>query len=56
MLPMRNLKIISYNEVNKEWENLLTMGSADILDIDKDGKEELVARSREGLGEVCHSL
>lgn len=39
------MKIISYNETNLQWENLLTMGTPNIVDLDSDGKEELVAGS-----------
>ncbi len=39
------LKIISYNENNKQWENILTMGTPTIVDLDMDGKEELIAGS-----------
>lgn len=39
------MKIIAYNESNNQWENLLTMGSPEIVDLDNDGKEELIAVS-----------
>lgn len=39
------MKIIAYNESNHQWENLLTMGSPEIVDLDNDGKEELIAVS-----------
>ncbi|MGD9569379.1 MAG: hypothetical protein AB7V48_13890 [Sedimentibacter sp.] len=39
------LKIISFNEINNEWENLLTMGSPNIVDLDGDGQDELTAGS-----------
>ncbi len=39
------MKIIAYNEINKNWESLLTMGSPEIVDLDMDGKEELAAIS-----------
>lgn len=39
------LKIISYNEFNHRWENILTMGTPTIADLDMDGKEELIAVS-----------
>ena len=39
------MKIISFNENKQEWENLLTMGSPTIVDLDMDGQEELIAGS-----------
>ena len=39
------MKIISYNESNRQWENLLTMGSPEIIDLDNDGRDELIAVS-----------
>ena len=39
------VKIIRYNQINKEWENLLTMGSPQIADLDKDGQEEIIGVS-----------
>ena len=39
------MNIISYNQENKEWMNILTMGSPQIVDLDDDGVEELVAVS-----------
>lgn len=39
------LKIISYNEINHRWENILTMGTPTIVDLNMDGKEELIAGS-----------
>lgn len=41
----RELKIISYNETNQVWENLLTMGNSQFVDLDNDNKEELLAVS-----------
>nr|WP_312576183.1 hypothetical protein [Sedimentibacter sp.] len=41
----RELRIITYDESNKEWLNLLTMGSPKIVDLDEDGQEELIAIS-----------
>lgn len=41
----REMKIIAYNEANNDWENLLTMGSPQIVDLDRDGQDELVAVS-----------
>lgn len=43
------MKIIAFNENNKDWENLLTMGSPNIVDLDGDGQEELIASSRGSL-------
>ncbi|MGD9567230.1 MAG: hypothetical protein AB7V48_02735 [Sedimentibacter sp.] len=43
------LKIISFNEANNEWENILTMGSPSFIDLDRDGQEELIASSRGSL-------
>ena len=37
------LKIVSYNEIIKQWENILTMGTPTIVDLDMDGKEDLIA-------------
>lgn len=39
------MKLISYNETSKNWGNLLTMGSPQIVDLDEDGLEELIAVS-----------
>ncbi len=39
------LKIVSYNEINHQWENILTMGTPTVIDLDMDGKEELIAGS-----------
>ncbi len=39
------MKIIGYDEFNKKWMNLLTMGSPQILDLDEDGEPELLAVS-----------
>ncbi|KPU42598.1 hypothetical protein OXPF_37730 [Oxobacter pfennigii] len=39
------MKIISFNETKQEWENLLTMGSPTIVDLDGDGQVELTAGS-----------
>ena len=39
------MKIIAYNESNHQWENLLTMGSPEIIDLDNDGQDELIAVS-----------
>ena len=39
------LKIVSYNEIIKQWENILTMGTPTIVDLDMDGKEDLIAGS-----------
>ena len=39
------MKIIFFNENKQEWENLLTMGSPTIVDLDMDGQEELIAGS-----------
>lgn len=39
------LKIVSYNENNKKWDNILTMGTPTIVDLDMDGKEELISGS-----------
>lgn len=41
----REMIIIAYNENSRQWENLLTMGSPKIVDLDDDGKEELIAAS-----------
>lgn len=39
------MKIISYNEKDQQWENILTMGSPKIVDLNEDSREELVAVS-----------
>ena len=39
------VKIVSFNENKQEWESLLTMGSPTIVDLDMDGREELIAGS-----------
>ncbi|WP_313343020.1 hypothetical protein [Sedimentibacter sp.] len=39
------MKIIAYNEDSNEWENLLTMGTPTVADLDRDGQEELIAGS-----------
>ncbi len=39
------LKIVSYNEINHQWENILTMGTPTVIDLDTDGKEDLIAGS-----------
>lgn len=39
------MKIIRYDQINKEWENILTMGSPQIADLDKDGQEEIIGVS-----------
>lgn len=39
------MKIISFDETTQEWENLLTMGSPTIVDLDGDGQAELTAGS-----------
>ncbi|NYB73597.1 hypothetical protein HZF24_05525 [Sedimentibacter hydroxybenzoicus DSM 7310] len=39
------LKVIAYNKDSNEWENLLTMGSPAIADLDRDGQDELIAGS-----------
>lgn len=39
------MKIIAYNESSQQWENLLTMGSPEIIDLDSDGHDELIAVS-----------
>ena len=41
----RELKIISYNKTNQGWENLLTISNPQIVDLDNDSKEELLAVS-----------
>lgn len=43
------LKIIAFNEANNEWENILTMGSPTVVDLDIDDQAELIASSRGSL-------
>lgn len=39
------LKVIGYDKESKEWVNLLTMGTPQIVDLDGDGQEEIIAIS-----------
>ena len=48
------MKVITYNEDSNEWENLLTMGSPVIADLDRDGREELIAGSRGSVPSFVH--
>lgn len=48
------LKIIAFNETNKQCENILTMGSSTFVDLDRDGQEELIASSRGSLPPFVH--
>lgn len=41
----KELKVIGYNNEKKEWFNFLTMGNPEIVDLDCDGQDELVAVS-----------
>ena len=48
------MKVITYNEDSNEWENILTMGSPVIADLDRDGREELIAGSRGSVPSFVH--